>query len=225
MARLYSPKSEKVKRKVDIYDEGLEKWDYIFHGTQTPAQLGWVEGINTGTATESTTDGLYRVVATTDFRKNYTYPDSGSATDVGFGVDFSAGFTLEWRAIYIFGGAGIVQSNVYIGDSDELVRCFIDRTANRLDLRWATGVVHISNAVISQWNIYKLVVLGTSGSFYVNGVLEGTFSRSNTGGVTKYLRIDQRISGGGTLDSSIDYIRVRKGTDSTTTLFKNKLTT
>lgn len=213
-----------MKRKADALSEGLEKWDYLVDGTQTPAQLGWVANINTGTATESTTDGMYRLQASTIFRKNYLYPDNGAASDVGLNADFASGLTVEWRAIYLFTGSGTVQSNLYIGDSNELIRCFYDRSLNRMDIRWTTTVRHISSAVISQWNIYKLVVLGNSADFYLNGVYQATITNTDSpASSTKYLRLDQRIADTGTLDVTYDYIRFRRGTDSTTSLFKSKI--
>lgn len=194
--------------KTDI--SGSTGWDYIFDGTKTPSQLGWVESINSGTATESITEDGYRVQASVAFRKNFTYPDNGGASDAGLGVDFATGFLLEWRAKYTFGGSGTVQSNIYIGDGDELIRVFYNRSTNTVDVRWSTGLVFTSSAVIGNWNIYKLVIKGTTGQFWVNGVIESSLTRSNTGSSTKYLRIDQRIADTGTFDSIISYIRLRK---------------
>lgn len=220
-----------MKRKSDALTEGLEKWDYLFDGTQTPVQAGWTIATNTaGDSVESIVDNKYRVQAfgTSNMRRNYTYPDAGGAAQVGLGATLDNGITLEWRMHVTVGGGGVPQSNIFIGDDNEIIRVLYNGLSANINIFWTSGsAIYNDNATtMAAWHVYKLVILGTSAQYWVDDVLITTLTRSNTSVTpTKYIRIDLRCDTPGTNTTLIDYLRIRKGTDPTSTLFKNKLTT
>lgn len=194
-----------------------ETWNYIYDGSVSPLDDGWVVATDTvGDSVVTLSGGTYKVQAfgTSNMRRNYTYPDAGGAAQDGLGADFADGLILEWRAKYaLVSGAGVAQSNIYIGDSNELIRVLYNGTATpNTTLYWSTVLRYTDSATdITTWHTYKLVILGTSAGYYVDDVLLATITLSNTGSQTKYIRIDMRNDTPGTHTTEIDYIRYRTG--------------
>jgi hypothetical protein len=194
-----------------------ETWNYIFDGSVEPLSNGWIAFTNTVGDSVVTTGSTYKVQASgaSNMRRNYAYPDAGGASDTGLGADFADGVILEWRAKYnLVAGSGVSQSNMYIGDSDEIIRVLYNGTATpTIGLYWSTTLKYTDSVTdITAWHTYKLEILGTSTTYYVDDVAITTITQGNTGSSTKYIRLDMRNDSTSTHTTEIDYIRYRKGT-------------
>lgn len=185
-------------------------WHYIYTGIKSPLDDGWTAStafFARSTRFTETAGGIYRTQCsgvTTDEYLDYLYPQTGT-------IDFDAGVTLEWYAKYALSSSGTAQSNIYIGDDNQVIRVLY-LNAN-ITIRVNSLLYTDSTTDKTQYHKYKLVVLGTSIKYYVDDVLIASLTNSDTGANTNYVRLLHRCSfSGATYDVSYQYIRVRRGT-------------
>lgn len=217
-------KTDRLPKKTD-YSEGMQRWHYLYEANALPTSVGWTTIINTpGDSQESIIDSTFRTQAFgtvgRNMRLSYTY-----AHPIPF--DFSQGLTMEWRGKFNLtkNVTGTPQANIYIGDNDETIRVLYNGLTNSISLLWSTSSRYTDSATnMANWHIYKLVILGSSASYYVDDSLIATISKGNSGAQTNYIRIDNRNDAPATFDCYLDYIRVLIGNDTSSRFFTRKLT-
>lgn len=184
-----------------------QNWNSVFSGSSTPLNSGWGIITNTvGDSVETITGGIYRLQAfgASNMRRNYTDPNAGD-------YSFSEGLTVEWYAKYALSVAGTAQSNIYLGESNDIFRVLY--ASSGITLRWLGLLYTDSTTTMTSFHKYRVVLQGTSCSYYVDDVLKTTVTRDGgvAGSGTNYIRMDHRCDAGSTYDVSYDYINIRRG--------------